>query len=52
MSRDLPPYVNHRAGYLDEQGGRDDGHHKMGDMEKLHQVNTEEVTETIIKHYR
>ena len=45
VGRDLPPHINHRTGNLDEQGGCDDGHHKVWDMEKFHQINTEEVTE-------
>ena len=45
MGGDLPPNIDHGTGNLNEQGSCDDGHHKVGDVQELHQVDTKEITE-------
>ena len=45
MGGDLPPYIDQRTDNLNKQGRRDHRSHEMGDMQQVHQIDAEEITE-------
>ena len=45
MRGDLPPHIDERTDNLDKQRGRDDRPHKVGDVQRLHQIDAEEIAE-------